>query len=449
MQKKRYFYSTILSCIVLLFSCLRDERYGAGEMEEWFRYTDALLTPIVSTMRVMELKQPFMEGFCERYGVPLWDDTDVYQESPDAPVFFWVPLYHPSFPDEIRTVWFFKMENGLLDYGPVGRDAEIIRQYGQEGQFDYLSFRVFGRKNLSRKVFSSQAMTRGEDGEYVVVGQECRDAYITIEIDGNSMTKYDGTICKDIKVWMSYVDSSLIDDGQGGPIGGGGGGGSGQDVPVEGGGSSQPNAPKAKGIFEHSNMIKETWEWLESLLNDMDKDPCLGQNLYKEILDALGGEKISIQFTEEGYSKYTPATNTLSLKIKDAYSHVLLHELFHAFQYLKKGDGMYNSLLNCEIEAHLAQYMFLKKKPDYKINWEESYTHDKRLSKIVLIDECLTPKMQRNDILGYCLDGYWDAAINAFRKVRKYSNEKVYKYEEVGDIVENLTLLQELVENCK
>lgn len=69
MQKKRYFYSTILSCIVLLFSCLCDERYGAGEMEEWFRYTDALLTPIVSTMRVMELKQPFMEGFCERYGI--------------------------------------------------------------------------------------------------------------------------------------------------------------------------------------------------------------------------------------------------------------------------------------------------------------------------------------------------------------------------------------------
>lgn len=67
----------------------------------------------------------------------------------------------------------------------------------------------------------------------------------------------------------------------------------------------------------------------------------------------------------------------------------------------------------------------------------------------MLIDECLTPKMQRNDILGYCLDGYWDAAINAFRKVREYSNEKVYKYEEVGDIVENLTLLQELVENCK
>lgn len=385
-------------------------------MEEWFRYTDALLTPIVSTMRVMELKQPFMEGFCERYGVPLWDDTDVYQESPDAPVFFWVPLYHPSFPDEIRTVWFFKMENGLLDYGPVGRDAEIIRQYGQEGQFDYLSFRVFGRKNLSRKVFSSQAMTRGEDGEYIVIGQECRDAYITIEMGENSMTKYDGTICKDIKVWMSYVDSSLIDDGQGGPIGGGGGGGSGQDVPVEGGGNSQPNAPKAKGIFEHSNMIKETWEWLESLLNDMDKDPCLGQNLYKEILDALGGEKISIQFTEEGYSKYTPATNTL---------------------------------LNCEIEAHLVQYMFLKKKPDYKINWEKNYVSDDKLRKIVLIEKSLTPKMQRNEKFGFFLDGYWDAAINAFRKVREYSDEKVYKYEEVGDIVENFTLLQELVENCK
>lgn len=139
----------------------------------------------------------------------------------------------------------------------------------------------------------------------------------------------------------------------------------------------------------------------------------------------------------------------MSLKIKDAYSHVLLHELFHAFQYLKKGDGMYNSLLNCEIEAHLVQYMFLKKKPDYKINWEKNYVSDDRLRKIVLIEKSLTPKMQRNEKFGFFLDGYWDAAINAFRKVREYSDEKVYKYEEVGDIVENFTLLQELVENCK
>lgn len=110
---------------------------------------------------------------------------------------------------------------------------------------------------------------------------------------------------------------------------------------------------------------------------------------------------------------------------------------------------MYNSLLNREIEAHLVQYMFLKKKPDYKINWEKNYVSDDRLRKIVLIEKSLTPKMQRNEKFGFFLDGYWDAAINAFRKVREYSDEKVYKYEEVGDIVENFTLLQELVENCK
>lgn len=110
---------------------------------------------------------------------------------------------------------------------------------------------------------------------------------------------------------------------------------------------------------------------------------------------------------------------------------------------------MYNSLLNCEIEAHLAQYMFLKKKPDYKIKWEKNYMRYDRFRQILLIGNTLTPDIQRNEKFGFFLDGYWDAAINAFRKVREYSDEKVYKYEEVGDIVENLTLLQELVENCK
>lgn len=110
---------------------------------------------------------------------------------------------------------------------------------------------------------------------------------------------------------------------------------------------------------------------------------------------------------------------------------------------------MYNSLLNCEIEAHLAQYMFLKKKPDYKIKWEESYTHDKRLVKIVLINQCLTPKIQRNNEANLSLDANWDAAVDVFRKVKEYSDEKIYKYEETSDVIKNFTLLQELVENCK
>lgn len=75
--------------------------------------------------------------------------------------------------------------------------------------------------------------------------------------------------------------------------------------------------------------------------------------------------------------------------------------------------------------------------------------NDDRLRQILLIESTLTPEMQRNDKFGFFLDGYWDAAINAFRKVKEYSDEKVYKYEETSDIVKNLTLLQELVGNCK
>ena len=255
---------TSLTCLLLLISCLREE-YGSDnalQRKEWFRYTDPRLAPIAETMRRIEDDKPFMDVFCKTYGIPLWDYADIYQETGDDAVHFWIPLYHNDYPNEIRTIWYFKMENDLLDYAPITRDAEFIKQYGQDFQFDYLSYRVFGPKNAAGMEFRDRVETRSEYGSYEVIGYECKDAYVIIELDGMTSTTYKGTICKEIKVWVDYMDENIssLPDGSGG---GGGGGGSGSDVPVGGQGEA---GTEAKKIFENKNMTDYNWKTLDKMI---------------------------------------------------------------------------------------------------------------------------------------------------------------------------------------
>lgn len=336
------------SCTILLLSCTQDDALFKEKQDNWFRYTDVNMKQIVSTMQAVDLKQPFMEKFCQLYGIPLWDDTDIYQDSDGEAVYFWVPLYNADSPEEIRSIWFFEMKDNKLNYGPISRESDLIRKYNQDGQFDYLSYKVFGKDNARRMVFKEKPATRF----YEVIGYECRDAYVITEYNGVEYAEYKGTTCKEIKVWKDDLNAAFGDEGNGG---GGGGGGSGSNVPVEG---NSPGliAPNASDIFKHPNMTKENWGVLEKMVDKIMED-CMGEALYNKLKTLVKDGKINIKF-RNGDSGFNYETNELSISMDRIESNVLLHEMFHALQYYSTSvDDFKNSFLNCEIEAHYTQYI--------------------------------------------------------------------------------------------
>lgn len=218
----------LFSCVCLLISCLHEESFHQRKSEGWFGYTDTRMRPIVSTMQALEFEHPFMDEFCCTYGVPLWDKTDVSIDSGKGTVYFWVPLYKEGAGKKIQTVWFFEMKDNKLSYSPISRNAEMIKKYGQDAQFDVLTYQVFGDENSSVTYKSSSA-----NGSYQTVGYNCVDAYVTLMDEyGNKYSSYKGTTCKEIKVWIDYMDMTIVDDDRGG--GGGPVGGSGSNVPVRG-----------------------------------------------------------------------------------------------------------------------------------------------------------------------------------------------------------------------
>ena len=437
MKKKKNFLFYTLPWLCLLLSCLQDEestQEHQQQIEDWFYYTDNHVAPIAKTMRRIEEEQPFMDAFSRQYGIPLWDYADIYQASNDDAVYYWIPLYNSNYPDEIRFIWYFEMKDGLLDYGPITRDATLIKEYGQDFQFDYLSYRVFGRKNASGLEFCDHAETRGY---YELIGIECRDAYIIV----GDITEYKGTFCKEIKVWRDTWDSDIVDEGDDeGNISGG----SGSGVPVEGGGN---NTPKAKKIFENQNMNERNWKTIENMLDKIDNN-CMGNALHAALEDALGGNKLHIEFISGSSCGFSAYEQTISIGMDYVQSNALLHEMFHALQYYTKGKDNFNkSILNSEIEAHYAQYLYLKSLPEFKGSyWEDMYKYDPRMESIADLEEYLDQSVTATDYQE--LNKRLETVVDAFRKSDGYSDTLIYKYDPNQGGINTFSLLQKLIKNC-
>lgn len=427
----------MLPGLCILLSCLQGEDAWEDyqqRLKDWFQYADNRVAPIAETMRRVEMEKPFMEAFCQQYGIPLWDYADVYQALDDETVYFWVPLYNSDYPNEIRSIWYFEMKDGLLDYGPITRDAPLITQYGQDFQFDYLSYLVFGRQNASGLEFRDPVATR----YYEVIGVECRDAYTIV----GDLVAYKGTVCKEVTVWREEWDSDLVDgdDGNVSP-----GGGSGTGVPVEGSGG---NADKAKKMFENKNMTDRNWEIIEKMIDKIDEN-CMGNALHKALEDALGDDKLHIEFIAGRSSLFSSHDKlTISLGMDYAQSNALLHEMFHALQYFTKGKDSYNkSELNCEIEAYYAQYLYLKSLPEFKGSyWEDMYEYDARMKSIAGFEKYLDESAKTTD--SKKLNRHLETVVDAFREAEDYSESLQYSYDPNQGGILIFSLLQNLIKDC-
>lgn len=364
-MKNKYKALLLLAFLLVLHSCLQEDAFLFENAKDEAAATrnmggvDERVWLIEATMEKIDKEKPFMKNFCQRYGVPMWEYTDVYQEMEGEAAFFWVPLYHPDYPREIQAVWFFILKDGLLTYGPLERSNPHIQALEQEWMFDLLSFKAFGEENASGLVFKDPPQTRG--AEYGKVGVECKEAYATIEYEGKEETVLLDIRCRDLYGWIETTESSFKNEELGGNDGS-----SGSGVPIVGGGNK---AEKAKAIFKNENMSDETWENVEKMLDKIMQD-CMGKNAYntlKNIINSREIEKINLQFKDQESSSFdVNGTNyTITLGLKSPSNH-MFHEMIHALQILIQGTVKYHDReINNEIEAHYVQYLYVKDLPEY------------------------------------------------------------------------------------
>lgn len=366
---------------------------------DFFAYSDTLrFGHIVSSLQIVEEKDPFIESFKKEYGIPLWDYAYCLDEL-DSNSYF-VPLFNIEEGKQITAVWFFTEIESEIFYAPfckgekVDSDMLLI--------FDLLTYLVFGDDNVSGVVVRPHSQTR----MWITVST-CWDVYTGTESTG---LEYSYTNCIDKTMWVDEARSWSInpDTGGGGGILPGGGGG----------GSSSSGSSNAEHLFDCSDFSDNNIKLLNGMLEEI-MDDCMGQELYNGLISELGNDKVSIRIVDNMDSNYSWKSGILTLNVNTLGSDVLFHELFHLFQTTQESVSSFESaLLNREIECHYAQYMYKKRS---QINW--GY-RDLRWYSLELLNDYLEQYMENHDemMLDF-INSYTEYTIvNVFRSVSGYNS---------------------------
>jgi hypothetical protein len=239
--------------------------------------------------------------------------------------------------------------------------------------------------------------------------------------------------------YYQVCDEDTEDDS--GSSGGGitGGGGS----STTGGGS----VSMAKAMFRNSNMTDENWNVIENMLKKITED-CMGQNLYNALLEKLDGKQLIIQFSDKSSSFDFEFGNGININIDYIESNHLFHEMWHAYQaYQETVDSYKEALLNLEIEAHYAQYLYLKKLPEYANGkWIRTYIKDPRHWQISEFDLYL----EANDEFNFYIEDsvlkiLLQDIIDVFHGIEEYKN---YKFDYNRMNLSTLRNLNVLTKGC-
>lgn len=451
MKNKLYPLSCIALCMVLLLCCSRNEYWDFTEEEK--RETDLFFDVGVSSRSTLQsdevqcvvntlLKQNQLiravRKFKAEYGMPMWTDAISVQTENGFQAF--VPILHQEKAEEIIHIWNFCVRNDTLYHIVSTRnpDAECVEKYWK---YDY--FTIYALKKTPRSGLQFEAdLSRST--------YKCVHAFVETEWEGKTYTEDKGWHCWEIDEDLPYentIDTGTSgsdgDFGSGVPVDPGSGGG-GYGSAGSGGGESKANA-----IFRNRNMIAQNWEALEGMVNKIIKT-CMGEKLYNELKSVLDGKKLSIQFTNEESSSFFFDGSAAGIKLSTSMeSNHLLHEMWHAYQAYQETTNSYKeSIINLEIEAHYAQYLYLSTLPEFKESkWEEGYQKDKRLKSIKKIERYLTSQGEyRDKATGLFFEEYFQyTVIDLFKKENTY---KDYKYNESRVGISNFKNLIQLTKDC-
>lgn len=205
----------------------------------------------------------------------------------------------------------------------------------------------------------------------------------------------------------------------------------------------------AKKIFRNSNMTEANWRLIDRMLEKI-KLNCMGDALVNGLFQALNGSTLSIQFTDQDSSGFHFGTSAgISLSMETAESNILFHEMWHAYQAYQETQTSYvSSLMNQEIEAHYAQYLYLQSLPEYSgSKWEDGYKHDSRLRGTAALRDYVDNKGSlKSGVHSTLLETFTEETlVPVFRKIDGYKN---YSYDKTRIGLTNFSNLQELTVNC-
>ena len=177
----------------------------------------------------------------------------------------------------------------------------------------------------------------------------------------------------------------------------------------------------------------------------------MGNALVTGLYTALNGATLSIQFSEGGGGgfHFDGQTSGITIGMNSVESNVLFHEMWHAYQAYQETQSSYiGSLLNQEIEAHYAQYLYLSSLPEYEgSKWEKEYKSTERLRGIKVITDYIGSKgnLKKNADIDL-FDTYIKyRLIPIFHSTKGYEN---YQYDANRNIVTNFSNIQTLTIDC-
>jgi hypothetical protein len=205
-------------------------------------------------------------------------------------------------------------------------------------------------------------------------------------------------------------------------------------------------ANKAKQLFKNNPKISDAdWEKFEKIIEDMDDD-CAGKALF----DALIGKTFDFNgfsSTKEGET-VRDDDGHFGISIKDdndADSH-LFHEMLHLLQYSTSGNESKSHVMNYEIEAWYADYLYRTRQGDYSSTWKKTYSDTEPYKTIAKINKYIDAKgnmlKKRSD---FELDLYLQ---NNVFGIFKYTSYKNYNYDYDLSGANNFKFLKTISKNC-
>lgn len=446
----------LLTAVLFLFCCTSEKEslwrdVEKEEIQSFFKFessqsrTESFTTDLIQVVINTLCKQgdllDAIRTYRSKYGIPMWEHSVGVSVENGYQLF--VPVYKKDGQDEIQTIWHFGIYDNKLYHFTLNRNPQstIIEEYWK---FDYFTTFALGKKpssGLEFKELESRA------------AYKCVQTSVTVGEGEHAYTDYKGWYCWEIDDTVYFEENTE-------PDGGGGSGGFDSGVPVggdggtSGGGSNSSSggnvAPKAQTIFRNSNMTNENWGIIENMLNKILKT-CMGQNLYNALKEKLNGNTLTIQFVNDKISSFSFNGSTAGIKLSAEYmeSNHLIHEMFHAYQAYQETSASYqNAVINLEIEAHYAQYLYLKRLKEYPDSkWEKGYKINQRLIGVANLKDYIDG---HGRLLPNIPNDYFDLYLSMplkeiFVKDKNYSN---YSYDSSRYGTSNFQNLQTITENC-
>lgn len=397
------------------------ESFEAYQRTKDVRYLQYLSRAVV-LIKENSIPQAFLmtivgsKDYMETHDFQLWNVC--YKNIPED--FSGMLLYH-TLSGEFVNGWCVEEGWNFSTCNPITEeDAQLLSRSGSDCYFEQVTTYYVDCKD-----YAGYNYTYYEDDLYLYPWSysECGTPYPVIDY---------------------YLVCDEVSEDDSGSSGGGitGGGGS----STSGGGST----PLAKAIFRNSNMTDQNWGIIERMLEKITND-CMGQNLYNRLKAALNGGTLIIQFGT-GDGSFGPIGQgygiTLNMKME---SNQLFHEMMHAYRAYNETYSTYEeSKLNGEIEAWYAQYLYVRKLPEYEgSQWEYRYMNMSVSRLIRKMEEYINHKgeltCQKTDV--QLEEFIVKQLIPAYRKLGY--DDFGYPYDlKNRAVLENFKNLNELTEGC-